>query len=183
MKIVVVLASIIIALIFLSLFIVASYGQYVFHPGHHQHYPFYFQPASLPSSLFPTYASYPSLPQTHGSYIPTPSQYSHIPTYTPTYQPVMAIPAPSIVPVTPVVIPSYNQPAPPQPDIDRSSKSDPPTPPPLQPPSPAPSSPSTSKGGLNIPNLFKSFSIPNDFADKLFPFSIRIATHGEPHMP
>lgn len=29
----------------------------------------------------------------------------------------------------------------------------------------------------------KSLNLPNDFADKLFPFTIRIATHGEPHLP
>ena len=29
----------------------------------------------------------------------------------------------------------------------------------------------------------KSLQLPNDLADKIFPFTIRIASHGEPHMP
>lgn len=40
-----------------------------------------------------------------------------------------------------------------------------------------------SGGGWGSWGGLKGFQIPNDLADKLFPFTIRIATHGEPHLP
>ncbi|KAI1286098.1 hypothetical protein HDE_11280 [Halotydeus destructor] len=38
-------------------------------------------------------------------------------------------------------------------------------------------------GGLSGWSGLKGMSIPSSLADKLFPFTIRIASHGEPHLP
>ena len=35
----------------------------------------------------------------------------------------------------------------------------------------------------DVSHGLKSMHISNDLADKLFPFTIRIASHGEPHLP
>ena len=45
---------------------------------------------------------------------------------------------------------------------------------------------STAKSSASSPFAgfsLKSLQLPNDLADKIFPFTIRIASHGEPHMP
>lgn len=166
MKTVVVFASVIVALIVLSLFIVSSYAQYSFHPGHHA-IPMYVQPAPLPTALYPTYSSYPSFgspPSTHASFIPAASHAI------PSYQPIMT------VPVAPVVIPPYNQYSQPSPSSPPSSSQ-------IQDRSSSEKSSSPSSSSSSGFSLSKPFSLPNDIADKLFPFTIRIATHGEPHMP
>jgi hypothetical protein len=178
MRVVVVFASIIIALIVLSLFIVASYGYPQYHSyGHHPSIPVYVQ-SPMHTQYIPTYAAPPSLTyssypsqdtfMTRESYIPAPSH--HIPSYSmpsPMITPVQAV-VQVPVPVTPVVIPQYHHQPPPPPREaieDRSSSTE-----------------KSSSGGSKF-KFGKSLSIPNDFADKLFPFTIRIATHGEPHMP
>ena len=46
------------------------------------------------------------------------------------------------------------------------------------------SSPTNVKvGGSGFWSFLRGTSLNNDVADRLFPFTIRIATHGEPHMP
>ena len=176
MKTVVVFASLIVALIVLSLFIVSSYAQYSFHPGHHA-IPMYVQPAPLPTALIPTYSSYPSFgppPSPHASFIPTASHAI------PSYQPIMTAPVATHtvvpVPVAPVVIPQYNQYSQPSPSSPPSSSQ-------IQERSSNEKSSSPSSSSSSGFSLSKPFSLPNDIADKLFPFTIRIATHGEPHMP
>ena len=179
MRVVVVFASVIIALIVLSLFIVASYG----YPQYSM--PYYMQPTPLSTNLYSTFAA----PQvTYPSYSSSDvfmNRESYIPSYS-MATPIMAapvqtmVPVPVPVPMTSVMIPSqpvysqpgpqyspqYSQPSPPRETIqERSSTTE-----------------KSSKGGSGF-KIGSKFSIPNDIADKLFPFSIRIASHGEPHLP
>lgn len=133
------------------------------------HVPFYMHPAPL----IPVQSPYTIAPYAAPRMDIHPGFGGHYAPYSPppSYSPFMAASAPvaAVVPMAHLAIPPPPHSSPSTPEIqDRSSASS------------ASSSSSSSPGGGF---LSKALNLPNDMADKLFPFAIRIATHGEPHLP